>query len=190
MVFGPITRMVHNILAMEMKKVLDSSHKVIAVDCTMGNGNDTLFLSKLVGHKGEVFAFDIQEEALETTQKLVNEHSVENVKLIKRGHQHVNEYVSAIDVCMFNLGYLPKGDHELVTQSSTTLQALGKTVGMLKRKGIISIISYYGHEGGLEEKDAVNEFVSALDHKIYEVTQLSKSNRQNYPPIVTFIRKI
>ena len=32
----------------------------VAVDFTMGNGNDTLFLSKAVGEKGKVFAFDIQ----------------------------------------------------------------------------------------------------------------------------------
>ena len=41
----------------------------VAVDFTMGNGNDTLFLSKAVGDEGRVYAFDIQEEALESTRR-------------------------------------------------------------------------------------------------------------------------
>ena len=40
----------------------------VAVDFTMGNGNDTLFLSRTVGESGRVYAFDIQEEALASTR--------------------------------------------------------------------------------------------------------------------------
>ena len=40
----------------------------VAVDFTMGNGNDTLFLSKTVGESGKVYAFDIQEAALTSTE--------------------------------------------------------------------------------------------------------------------------
>ena len=36
----------------------------VAVDCTMGNGNDTAFLSESVGETGRVYAFDIQERFL------------------------------------------------------------------------------------------------------------------------------
>ena len=32
----------------------------VCVDFTMGNGHDTEFLSKTVGEKGHVYAFDIQ----------------------------------------------------------------------------------------------------------------------------------
>ena len=39
----------------------------IAVDATMGNGKDTQFLCELVGETGRVYAFDVQEEALERT---------------------------------------------------------------------------------------------------------------------------
>ena len=45
----------------------------VAVDFTMGNGGDTLFLSKTVGDGGKVYAFDIQESALESTQKRLTE---------------------------------------------------------------------------------------------------------------------
>ena len=33
------------------------------IDATMGNGNDTLLLSRLCGDSGQVLAFDIQEQA-------------------------------------------------------------------------------------------------------------------------------
>ena len=38
----------------------------IVVDATMGNGHDTLFLAKLAK---QVYAFDIQEQAVEKTRQ-------------------------------------------------------------------------------------------------------------------------
>ena len=58
-----------------MKRPLEMAHDFLAevvtqddivVDATMGNGHDTLFLSKLAK---KVYAFDIQEQALEKTQE-------------------------------------------------------------------------------------------------------------------------
>ena len=52
---------------MGLEKQFLSSHikeGITAVDFTMGNGHDTEFLSKTVGEKGRVFAFDIQEMAV------------------------------------------------------------------------------------------------------------------------------
>ena len=54
-----------------MKRPLEMAHDFLAevvtkedivVDATMGNGHDTLFLAKLAK---KVYAFDIQEQALE-----------------------------------------------------------------------------------------------------------------------------
>ena len=57
------------------------------VDATMGNGDYTLFLAELTGPEGLVYAFDIQEGALESTGKLLAEHKVrERVKLFCRSH--------------------------------------------------------------------------------------------------------
>ncbi|MDE6938057.1 MAG: SAM-dependent methyltransferase, partial [Lachnospiraceae bacterium] len=41
------------------------------IDATMGNGNDTLMLCRLAGDTGSVLAFDIQEEALLHTDRLL-----------------------------------------------------------------------------------------------------------------------
>ncbi len=40
----------------------------IVLDCTVGNGNDTLFLANLVGETGNVYGFDIQSRAIDTVK--------------------------------------------------------------------------------------------------------------------------
>lgn len=189
MLFGSITRMTHALIGQMMEKVIDAGHDMVFVDCTMGNGNDTLFMSKLIGDRGKVVAFDIQETAIESTRRLLADNKVDNAALIKDGHQNIDSYISEADLVMFNLGYLPKGDHALITKPDTTLTAIKKSVEMLNKGGLISIISYYGHDGGKAEKDAVDTYVSSLDSKVFEVIQINKVNRPNNPPIVTFIKK-
>ena len=43
------------------------------VDFTMGNGHDTLWLSNKVGEKGKVYAFDVQQAALDSSERLLSE---------------------------------------------------------------------------------------------------------------------
>ena len=76
-----------------------------AVDFTMGNGNDTAFLSMTVGESGRVYAFDIQQQALDNTAARLAEHERTNVALIKDSHSNVKEYVKE-PICagLFNLG--------------------------------------------------------------------------------------
>ena len=52
-----------------LKEVIDKNS--IVVDATAGNGNDTLFLAKTSAKK--VYAFDIQQLAIENTKKLIEE---------------------------------------------------------------------------------------------------------------------
>ncbi len=46
----------------------------IAVDATAGNGHDTLFLANLVGETGFVYAFDIQQQAVDVTIQRLKEN--------------------------------------------------------------------------------------------------------------------
>ena len=39
-----------------------------AIDATLGNGFDALFLSKLINDNGKVFGFDVQEMAIESSK--------------------------------------------------------------------------------------------------------------------------
>ena len=99
----------------------------VAVDFTMGNGNDTLFLSRTVGESGRVYAFDIQEQALESTGSFLAENGApQNYTLICASHHRVKEFVKEpIKAGMFNLGYLPRGGNKTVTtMRETTMPAV------------------------------------------------------------------
>ena len=55
-----------DLLSLHKQFILTHLHEGdTAADFTMGNGHDTLFLSETVGPSGHVFAFDIQQAALD-----------------------------------------------------------------------------------------------------------------------------
>ncbi|MBO5653754.1 MAG: SAM-dependent methyltransferase, partial [Clostridia bacterium] len=123
----------------------------VAVDFTMGNGNDTLFLSETVGDTGHVYAFDIQEEALVSTKEhLESCGAPENYTLICASHHLVKDYVKEpIKAGMFNLGYLPRsGKKSVTTMRETTMPAVEAAIDLLADDGILLIAVYPGHEEG------------------------------------------
>jgi len=135
------------------------------VDFTMGNGNDTLFLSKTVGEEGRVYAFDIQKEALESTERFLKENSApENYTLIQASHHRVKEFVGEPIKCgIFNLGYLPRsGKKAVTTKRETTLPAVQAALELLAPDGCLIVAIYPGHEEGRLEGDMLREFFSGL----------------------------
>ena len=137
----------------------------VAVDFTMGNGNDTLFLSKTVGEGGRVYAFDIQEEALASTLQHLKENGApENYTLICASHHRVREFVSEpIKAGMFNLGYLPRsGKKAVTTLRETTMPAVEAAIDMLLPDGVLIIAIYPGHEEGALEGEMLREYFKGL----------------------------
>lgn len=137
----------------------------VAVDFTMGNGNDTLFLSKAVGECGRVYAFDIQEEALASTRdRLIREGAPENYTLICASHHRVREFVKEpIKAGMFNLGYLPRSGRKAVTTlRETTMPAVQAAIELLSPDGVLIVAIYPGHEEGALEGDMLREYFSGL----------------------------
>ena len=135
------------------------------VDFTMGNGNDTLFLSKAVGEKGKVYAFDIQEEAIESTRAhLIANEAPENYTLICASHHRVREFVNEpIKAGMFNLGYLPRSGRKAVTtMRETTMPAVEEALKLLAPDGVLIVAIYPGHEEGALEGDMLREYFSGL----------------------------
>ena len=136
-----------------------------AVDFTMGNGNDTLFLSRTVGESGRVYAFDIQPLALESTERLLkNESAPENYTLICASHHRVKEFVDGpIKAGMFNLGYLPgSGQKAVTTMRETTMPAVEAAIDLLAPDGVLIVAIYPGHEEGALEGEMLREYFSTL----------------------------
>lgn len=165
----------------------------LCIDATMGKGNDTLFLCETVGKEGRVIAFDIQAHALEETRKrLKRKLPFCNYELIWRSHETMAEYAlpETVDCIVFNLGYLPTGDHHIATRAASTLQAIRSGLTLLKRGGVMSICIYSGGDSGFEERDAVLGFLKELDSKQYLVMVTEYYNRPNNPPIPAFVVKL
>ena len=172
-----------------LEKIIEKGHVVI--DATMGNGYDTVYLGNLVGETGKVYAFDVQEEALTSTRKkVVRDNMEDRIELIHDGHENLDKYVKEEVSCVvFNLGYLPRAKHMVITKPDTTLEAMKKSLELLKPNGIISIAAYIGHEGGLDEKNYICEYLDNLDQKQYNVLHMEFTNQINNPPQLILVEK-
>ncbi len=163
----------------------------VAVDATLGNGNDIEYILKMIGNDGFVYGFDIQEVAIKNTEKkLLNAERIKNFKLICDGHENVDLYIEEnVDFVVFNLGYLPKADHSLITKAKTTIEAIEKLKNKLNPSGIIIISAYLGHEGGMDEYLQLLKYVKTIDQTEFNVAKLEFVNQINTPPQMILIEK-
>lgn len=172
-----------------MKRLVCPGDTVI--DATAGNGNDTLFLAGLVGKSGRVYAFDIQERAIENTKSKLEQAGVEDrVTLILDGHQNMKRYVTGpVKAVMFNFGYLPGGDHRICTKSETSIAAVNAAMDLIADNGMVMLAIYYGGDSGFEEKNALMAFLKGIDCHQYSVLCHDFINYPNCPPIAVGIVK-
>ncbi|MFZ5644074.1 MAG: class I SAM-dependent methyltransferase [Bacillota bacterium] len=161
------------------------------VDATAGNGNDTLFLAVNTGDEGIVYAFDIQEEALEETGKKITEAGLSSkVKLILGGHEDMERYVPiSLDAVMFNLGYLPGSNKKVITKPETTLKGIKASLKLLKPGGRVSIVVYTGHPGSIEESAEVSKELAAISEKEFSVQKMIFWNSRKESPQIYFVTK-
>lgn len=165
----------------------------IAVDATIGNGHDTVFLANLVGETGHVYGFDIQEAAIEKTKQRLQEKGLERrTTLFLKGHEFAAECLppsTEIAGAIFNLGYLPGGDKTIVTTPETTISAVEQIFSMLKQEGIMILVIYHGHPEGAIERDHLMKFAHQLDQMQAHVLKYQFINQQNHPPFIIAIEK-
>lgn len=164
----------------------------ICIDATAGNGNDTLLLCELVGETGQVFAFDIQQAAVDKTkQRLAEAGFSERAKVLLESHTNMEQYATndSVSCIVFNFGYLPGGDHNLATKKETSIEAIHTGLQLLKKGGMMSLCIYSGGDSGFEERDAILEVLRELDGKQYLVIVSNYYNRPNNPPIPVLILK-
>ena len=179
---------------LELQKVFILNHLKAgdtAVDFTMGNGHDTEFLSKTVGEHGRVFAFDIQPDALSSTQKrLTEENCPKNYTLIHDSHHKVKKYVmTPIKAGMFNLGYLPGGDKSITTMRKTTLPAVSEAISLLGADSILLVAVYPGHAEGKAEGEEIEKFLSLTDRRKICVAKIKIVNSPSSPYFFTIETK-
>lgn len=182
------------------KKIVDIVHQLfmeyvhegdIVIDATAGGGQDTLKLCECVGSTGKVYAFDIQQEALTSAARLLDQYGMgDRAQLILDSHHHLDLYVhEEVKAFVFNLGYFPKGSHNVITKTDTTAQALQKCLNLLEKGGLGVVVAYCGHEGGQEEKNCVDNLLQMLPAKSYDVWKLESHNRANHPPVLYMLRR-
>ncbi len=162
----------------------------VAVDATAGRGYDTAFLCDVVGEQGKVIAFDIQESAISSTKERLDSQG-KIATLVLDSHANLDKYVETetVDCVVFNLGYLPCGDHSIYTRADSTKEAIMKGLDALKSGGVMCVSIYYGGDSGYEEKDALLPWLKALDDKKYQVLTTLFYNWKKDPPIPVFIFK-
>lgn len=162
-----------------------------AVDATMGNGKDTLWLCRQVGPEGHVYAFDVQPEAVARTRALLEAEGVtERATLFCRGHEHMAELVpEPVDAVMFNLGWLPGAEHGVTTRVETTLKAVDAALSILAPEGLLTVCVYPGHAEGARELAALTQWAAGLDPKRYDALAKRYMNQPNDPPQLIAVKR-
>lgn len=182
----PITQYCHERIQQMIKEPL------LCIDATAGTGKDTVFLAKLVGERGRVISMDIQEMAIEQTKKrLLKERLSNRAEVVLDSHVHMDKYAKKdrVSLIMFNLGYLPGGDHSLSTKADTTIEAIEKGLNLLHEGGMISLLIYSGGDSGFEEKNQVLAWLRELPDDKYTVLVEAFYNKPNNPPLPVYILK-
>ena len=161
------------------------------IDATCGTGQDTAVLARAAGAEGHVYAFDIQKKALLLTEARLRAKGYNNVSLLKKSFASMGEHLPAgsASAVVFNLGYLPGGDHSITTTADETLKGLECALKAIKAGGIVTVVLYDGHEEGVAEKQSVISWAEALDPNVYHAAFVSLINQENHPPEILWITK-
>lgn len=166
----------------------------IAVDATVGNGHDTVFLAERVGADGHVFGMDLQRSALLSTGARLSENGLSSrVTLIEGSHEDLLQQIprmhhGLVKAVMFNLGYLPGSDKTVITKARCTIPALRAALSILAPRGCLSILAYPGHPGGREETEAVRAWTKEVEDLGFHVSASSVVHTRRTPPEWIFIR--
>ena len=132
-----------NIVKRVHELALTSVKKEVAIDATVGNGYDSLFL---VNHFEKVIAIDIQPLAIKRSSEKLKDFK--NIEIHLEDFQNIKTYKYA-NVIIFNLGFLPGSNRKIKTQDYNSNIAVLNAYKILD--GIMLVACYIQHEGGLNE---------------------------------------
>ena len=162
-----------------------------AVDATMGNGHDTELLCRRVGESGAVYAFDVQEDAVRSTARRLEDTGLSGrARLFCLGHEHLAATVPGpVSAVVFNLGWLPGGDHRVTTRTETTLSAVAQALDLLKPAGVLVLCVYPGHPEGERELEALTRLLSQLPPRQHNVLRQTFINAGPGAPVCFVVQR-
>lgn len=158
-----------------MKSIVDISHEfllpslhnqAICIDATWGHGKDGAFFLKQ--KVGKVYAFEIQEEVFQETSKKYPE-----IIGFNQSHEYINQVKEKVDAIIFNFGYCPGIESEVMTQANTSLIAVQKGLSQLRKRGRMALV-FYPHEQGKEEAELIRQYLETLDSHEYSLIQVQR----------------
>ena len=167
----------------------------VVVDATCGNGHDLLYLAKRAQKGCHLYGIDIQMKAIKTSKELLQSNDIApEVSLtfihdshdLAVAHQLKDE---VIDLMIFNLGYLPGSNHEIITKPHHTIDAINEGLHKLSKSGVITIVAYPGTNDGLAEMQSLKTYLSDLEQKFYNVCHWQPLNQINNPPELFILQK-
>ena len=162
----------------------------LLVDATCGNGGDTAFLCRLAGKGGRVLGFDIQPEAIASTEKNLAAKGL-SAELHCDSHANLLQYVTpgTADAVMFNFGWLPGADHNVFSHASSSIPALEAALDALRPGGVLSAILYSGRVIGSDEKTEILNWMRALPLSRCTVLVCGFANWAETAPLPCFVLK-
>ena len=162
------------------------------VDATMGNGHDTAFLCEAVGSDGTVYAFDVQEQAVAATKALLEQKGLsDRALLFCCGHERMDAFVCGkVRAVVFNLGWLPGGDHAITTRWETTKDAVAMGLNLLLPGGVMVLCAYPGHEEGDRERRELASFLGTLSNRSFNVLRQHFLNAGSGAPECFVVQKL
>jgi len=148
----------------------------IVIDATLGNGFDAVFLANKIGSSGWLYGFDIQAEAIAASSLKLAAYP--KVRLIQASHVDMAVHMpflwhGKVRACLFNLGYLPGSNKQVMTQSVSTLSALNIASQILAPDGLMTIIAYPGHPGGDVETAQVDQWCQDMKKRGFQFHALA-----------------
>ena len=139
----------------------------VAIDATVGNGYDTLFLSQ---YYKKVIGIDIQELAIKRSKEKTKD--LGNVFIYLEDFNNIDKFDYA-NLIVFNLGFLPGSNKKVKTQDYTSDKAILKAYSILD--GMLLVACYVQHEGGflefqklcqtLDENNIIYDLEDEFDNK-------------------------
>ncbi len=182
---------VSNVLQLIKQAILPAlQYAQVIVDATAGNGHDTLFLAEHSSERTSIYAFDIQQAAIDNTRARTKAYAARISYLLASHAEIASRVPEDIDVAMFNLGYLPGDGHSVTTQKDSTCSAVEQVLNKLSLNGICVVVAYPGHEAGAQEAAMLDSWLQELPQKKYTVGCYRLLNHSRTAPYAYLIERV